>query len=46
MSEEKLAEVLKELKEEIRRAVRIYVGFWILDSIALFRILAKIAGVW
>jgi hypothetical protein len=46
MSEDKFAEALKELKEEVRRAVRIYVGFWVLDSIVLFIVLAKIAGMW
>jgi hypothetical protein len=41
-----VAEELRLLRAELRRAVRIYVAFWLLDTAALFAIFAKMAHVW
>jgi hypothetical protein len=46
VSEEGLVRALRELRDEVRRAIRIYVAFWALESAILFIILAKIAGIW
>jgi hypothetical protein len=46
VNEDKVAEELRLLRAELRRAVRIYVAFWLLDTAALFAIFAKIAHMW
>jgi len=46
MSDKELTEAVKELKDEIHRAIRIYVVFWTAGAITLFAILTKMAGVW
>jgi len=46
MSDKELTEAVKELKDEIRRAIYIYVVFWTAGAITLFAILTKMAGVW
>ena len=46
MSDKELVEAVKELKDEIRRAIRIYITFWSVSAITLFVILTKIAGMW
>ena len=46
MSDKELTEAVKELKDEIHHAMRIYVTFWAVGAITLFVILTKMAGVW
>jgi len=46
VSGDAVAEELRLLRAELRRAVRIYVAFWLLDTAALFALFAKIARLW
>jgi hypothetical protein len=46
MSDKELTEAVKELKDEIRRAMYIYVAFWTAGAVTLFVILTKMAGAW